>query len=386
MPQTLIERVKAAKAEAQDIANQAAADERPMTPEEKAQFDDIVARASNLQDVINEQFAAGAQLNDLGAHDQAPEGSAGTSRPQSFGEAFVNSDAVTDLRAQYPDRIPEGAKVTTASVNVGSIKNALLTDPGLTEPLHVVDLPGLTVLDLMQVITIIDDAPTTIKTFTAAFTNAADVVAEGAAKPEATMTWTPATLNQETIAHHMPVTNQALAHNSMLRGYIDTFMVNGVRAKVQSNVATALAGWTGITAQAFDTDLRTTLRKSMTKAQVNGAQLGAGPPVIGISPNDAETLDLEQLASVVLAPGQAPQQANGIWRAPLVVSAAFADGFAYVGDMRQVVFYTSGGVNVAVGLVGNQFIENEQTIRAETEGVTGVLGAAGIVKADLTAV
>ena len=41
-------------------------------------------------------------------------------------------------------------------------------------------------------------------------------------------------------------------------------------------------------------------------------------------------------------------------------------------------------MNVSVGLQGTQFIENKQTILAETEGITGVLGAGAIVKADLT--
>ena len=61
------------------------------------------------------------------------------------------------------------------------------------------------------------------------------------------------------------------------------------------------------------------------------------------------------------------------------------DGFAYVGDLKQVVWYTSGDVNVSVGTTGTQFIENERTILAETEGITGVVGAAAIIKADLTA-
>ena len=221
-------------------------------------------------------------------------------------------------------------------MRVGDVMAALLTDPALSVPLHVLDVPaGVAVLDLLSAITIIPGAPQTVKHFTASFTNAAAVVAEGALKPESTLTWTPVTLNLETIAHHIPVTNQALSHNSMLRAIIDNFMIAGVRAKVQTEVATDLAAWAGLGTQAFVTDLRTTLRKAITKAQKAAVIVGAGPTSILISADDAETLDLEQLVNLVLAPGQSPQQANGIWRTPLVVSAALPVGFAYVGDRRR---------------------------------------------------
>lgn len=389
MPATLKERATQAKAEAQSIQNAASEEGRPLTEDEQTRFDDLVGSAELALKTHAQQVKNGQRLEAVatGLGDDLPDPtlSGATRSDQTFGEAFVNSDVFKQLQSQYPDGIPAKTQVTTGSVRVGRVKNALLTDPKMREPLHVVDLPGLTVLDLFDVITVIDDAPDTIKTFTATFTSAADIVAEGALKPEAAMTWTPATLNQETIAHHMPVTNQALSHNSMLRQIIDRFMINGVRARAQAEIHTDLAAWSALGVQAFDTDLRTTLRRAVTKAQIAGRQLGSGPLAIGISPNDAETLDLEQIANLVLSPGETPNQATGIWRTPLIVSAAFADGFAYVGDMSQVVWYTSGGVNVSVGWVNQQFTENEQTILAETEGVTGVLGAPALIKADLTA-
>lgn len=42
-------------------------------------------------------------------------------------------------------------------------------------------------------------------------------------------------------------------------------------------------------------------------------------------------------------------------------------------------------MNLSTGWVNTQFIENEQTILCETEGVTSVQGAPAIIKADLTA-
>lgn len=385
MPAPLTERLATIRSEAQAIITQAETDGRPLTTEEQERFDALVSDGGTVRDAIDGHTTATAALATLAAAMPASGVSRNPQRnPRDFGQAFVDSPVVADLRRQYPDGIPNGTRVQTGSSRVGEVRNALLTDPGLSTPLHVVDAPAnVASFNLLDQITIIDGAPAAIKTFTAAFTNAAAVVAEGVSKPESTLAWTPVTLNQATIAHHIPVTNQALSHNDMLRQIINTFMVNGVRAKVQATVAAAVAAAAGVTLQAFATDIRTTLRKAITKAQTNGEQLGAGPTSILISAIDAESLDLEQLASIVVSPGEAPQQASGIWRAPLVVSAALPSGFAYVGDLRQIVFYTSGGVNLSTGWVNDQYIKNEQTILAETEGITAVLAAPALVKADI---
>lgn len=384
MPDTLNERLATIRDEAHTILNTAQTEGRPLTSEEQARFDAALAAGNELLEAINNQAAATSALAALAAA-PAPTGGSGRN-PRDFGQAFIDSPVVADLRRQYPDGIPNGTRVQTGSTRVGDLRNALLTDPALVAPMHVIDAPtNVAVFDLLSAITIIDDAPQAIKTFTAAFTNAAAVVAEGALKPESTLTWTPATINQATIAHHIPVTNQALSHNPMLRQIVNTFMINGVRAKVQAVVAAAVAAASGIGVQAFATNIRTTLRKAITQAQVNGELLGAGRPSILISATDAESLDLEQLSNLVLSPGEAPAQASGIWRAPLVVSAALPSGFAYVGDLRQIVFYTSGGINVSTGWVDDQFIRNSQTILAETEGITSVQGAPALIKSDIVA-
>ncbi|MBP6729343.1 MAG: phage major capsid protein [Microthrixaceae bacterium] len=384
---TLTERLAEIRAQATTIVDVADSEGRPLNADEQARFDALVEQGAPLRNAIEAQVAARNALDDMATDSPAPRATTTGGRPSSLGQRFIDSPVMQNLRRQYPNGIPSGTKVETGSVNLGRISNALLTDPGLTPPLHVIDAPtGVAVMTLMDAITVIDDAPPTIKHYTAAFTNAAAVVAEGVAKPEATLTWTPVTLNQEVVAHWIPVTNQSLSHNALMRGIIDAFLVNGVRARVQTEIATDLAAWAGLGTQAFSTDLRTTLRRAVTKAQTAGAIIGAGPISIVISATDAETLDLEQLANIVLSPGEMPQQGNNIWRAPLIVVASgLASGFAYVGDLKQVVWYTSGDVNVSVGTTGTQFIENERTILAETEGITGVVGAAAIIKADLTA-
>lgn len=380
MPATINDRVAELRAEAQAIIDTALVEGREPTDTERSQFEARLTAISAIAELDSTTSAVSAILD-------RPAAAPAASGPVDYGQAFLDSHVMEGIRAQYPAGIPGSARVTTSSASVGKITNALLEDPELTPARQVMDVQtGVAVFDLLQAITIIDDAPKAITHHTAAFTNAAAVVAEGGLKPEATLAWTPVNLTQDVIAQHIPVTNQALNHNAMLRQIINAFLVNGVRAVAQARVATQLAAWSGLGTQAFDTDLRTTLRKAITQAQTAAALTGSGPIAIALSANDAEELDLEMLATLQAGPGQAPQQVSNIWRAPIVaVASGLADGFAYVGDLRQVIWYTTGDLSVSVGYSGDDFIRNQQRILAETEGVTGVLNAGAIIKADLTA-
>lgn len=381
MPATLKDRVAELRNDAQAIVDTADGEGRGITEAEQAQFNARLEMISMLEQLGAQSDAAVAEHNDLAVAPAAQ---------RDPGLVFAESDAIKRLQEQYPNGIPRGTRVETGAVSVGSIRNDLLSDPGISPHRQVIDAPtGVAVMDLMQAITVLDGVmERSVDHFTAAFTNAAAAVAESVegtpvTKPEAALAWTPTTLTQEAIPQHMPVTNQALKFNRMLRGIVNGFLVNGVMAAAQSRVATQLAAWSGLGVQAFDTDLRTTLRRAVTKAQNAAAIIGAGTPSILISTTDAETLDLEQLANLVLAPGQAPNQVGNIWRTNLVVSANIPTGTAYVGDLKQVIWYTTGDVELSIGLVGNQFIENSQTLLAETYGVTGVLGAPALIKTAL---
>lgn len=381
-----------AAAAAQAIQDQCKAAGRQPTTEDLDQIEAILderdAHKAN-EDRITKSAQRLAELGDAPEPDTNPAVKAApvvtnVKERTSAGDTFAKSPQFEALLKQYPNGIPKDSKVQMAPVNVGGVK-ALLTDPHLSPELRVVAPVGLSILGLSQAITVVDDAPEVVKVFRAAFTSVAAVVAEGAAKPEATLTWTPETLNLATIAHHIPVTNQTLSHNAMMRSIINTFLANGVRAKVETEVATMLAAAASLQTQAFSTDLRTTIRKAVTKALTGGASIGAVPTGILVSTADAETIDLESIASIVLQPGEGFAQMSTMWRLPLVVSTQIPAGFAYVGDLRQIHLYARGGVQVSTGWVNTQFTENEQTILAETEAISTVLVGPAIVKADLTA-
>lgn len=386
---TILERYTAAKQAATELHNKAKGEDRPLTDAERTEFDALVTEATSLkaQHERAEQDAQAmsgltdlVEIADAGAPGNAY---AAPSRPKSLGEQFTASTEYKSLMASYKGQIPQGQRVQMDAARL-DLQAALITDPGLSNPAVRVAPASLSVIDLFDAITVIPDSPQAVKTFTATWTDAAAVVAEGALKPEASLVWNDVDFTLKTIAQHVPVTTQALGHNPTLRTRIDTYLVNGIRAKMQAQVAAALAAAAGVQAQAYATDLRTTMRKALTKAQTAQAQLGGGSIGILISAADAENLDLEAMAHATTLNGDGPQQVQSAWRTPLVVSGAIASGFAYVGDLKQIELYTSGGINVMTGWINDQFVKNSLTILGETESEGNVFLASLLVKTDLT--
>ena len=382
---TILERYTAAKQAATELHNTVKGEDRPMTDAERTEFDALISEATDLKakhERAVQDVSALADLNDL-AEIPAAATAPGAVRG-SLGEQFVNSSQYKALMAAYDGKIPESQRIQMSAARL-DLQAALITDPGLSNPAVRVANVSLSVVDLFDAITVITDSPQAVKTFTSSWTDAAAVVAEGALKPEASLAWTPVDFTLKTVAQHVPVTTQALGHNPTLRSRIDTYLINGIRAKMQAQVAAALAASAGVVAQAYATDLRTTIRKAVTKAQLAQAQLGGGQIGILISAQDAETLDLEAMAAAFAAPGEGPQQLQSAWRTPLTVAASLPSGYAYVGDLKQIELYTAGGINVMTGWIDDQFVKNSLTILGETESEGNVFNAPLLVKADVTA-
>lgn len=377
-----LERYETAKAKAQAIVDNAKAEDRDMNEAEQAEFDAAVAEAKSARAQHERNVKSDADLADLG--DPEPAASiAGTVTVKTPGEQFTASPTWQAMLKAHPEGFAEGQPIIMPKVAVGELKalvKTLVTDPGLNPVRVEVGKAPVVISNILAAFTVVPDAGEVIKHMTASFTNNAAVVAEGAAKPESALTWTPETLNPATIAHHIPVTVQALRRNKQLEAIINEFMVDGVIRKVAASAVAALAASAAVTLQAYATDLRTTIRKAITKAGQYGTPSG-----ILLNAFDAEGIDLEAIVSAALGPGQYYAPAESVWRLPIFTSYDLPQGYAYVGDLKQVMVYTDGPVQLATGWVGNQFIENKLTIRAEQDAVTGIMNGPALVKADLTA-
>lgn len=68
------------------------------------------------------------------------------------------------------------------------------------------------------------------------FTNAADVVAEGALKPESDITFTKETANVKTIAHWIQASRQIVSDSSQLQSYINNRLLHGLALKEEAQL------------------------------------------------------------------------------------------------------------------------------------------------------
>jgi hypothetical protein len=401
MPSTLAERLAEVRAEAQQIQDTADEAGRPKTDEEQSTFDAKIAEAQTIRSAIEGQKAAREFLDDLdGIDDEVDDNTFGGSRPTPYngreprdpGGRVVGSEQFKAMMAQFPDgHVPKGANPTMGAVKLGKFSDTLLTDPALYPVPHKLAPAELSVIDLFEHLNVIEDSPKTVQIDRETFTNNAAAHTEGSdtAKAESELVYTPEEVTLATLAHHIPVTTQALKYNSILRSRINNRLINGVRAKAQADVASTLVASTGLMQQqGFDTDLATTIRKAVTKAMRGIMAIGGNTNVkVLISPEDHETLDLELLDAMVAMAGQDLAQTSTIWRSTVVPVYGLTEGVCFVGDSKQVDFYVGAdGVTVSTGWVDKQFIQNRITFLAEMDAKAAVIGGAALVKTDLDGV
>ena len=382
----LREQYAAARKAAQDIHDKAKAESRAKTPEEKVAYDGHVAEAKRLKTMLDEIDADQAELTELTESVAVTlvDGVIVRNERRTPGQVVVESEPYKAMKASHPGGPPDRPQMS--KVSVGSFLNAVTVEETMSPALYRVAPLSLSQIDIFDAINVIENAPDAIKIFRFAFDNDADVVAPGDPKPESDLAITSDTVNLDTIAHHTPVNNQTIWHNALLRNRIDVAMINGVRAKAQAEVADELVAQVALMqTQTFDTDLATTIRKAVTKAQRGIMEMGGNPVIsVALAPEDHETLDLELLAAMVALAGQELTQTARIWRANIVPLFGLPEGNAFVGDLKQVDFYVGvNGITVTTGWINEQFIKNQVTILGEMEAKAAVIGGAAIVSTDL---
>lgn len=206
----------------------------------------------------------------------------------------------------------------------------------------------LNLLDLLTVIPTSSDAVEFVRATTE--TNAAAGVAEATsgsdgAKPESALAWAVVSSPIENIAHWIPVTRRAMADTGQLRGFIDNFLFYGLRTELATQVISGaatpdlvgIASTSNVQAQAFDTDVLTTIRKAITLVRTVG---GSVANAIVMPPESWETIDLLQDNEARYFFGGPQRMGNPVlWGRPVVESEHAAADRAYVGDWRQAVLW-----------------------------------------------
>ena len=230
-----------------------------------------------------------------------------------------------------------------------------------------------------------------------AYTNAAAKTAEGAAKPESTLTFEEVNVAVKTIPTFLRVSKQALDDSTFLASYIERRLRHGVNTSVENYVINDTAdGWLAAANNTVTSPLLTVdvfgLANKM-KMEVIGADYE--PSYFYMNPADWGSAETERRASgdnaFVAASGAVSYVNNGLtpmlWGLPVVLSnnipagtmiCKSADADMYANRESTVVeMFEQDGDNVTKNLI---------TVRAETRGANLVFTSAAIRSGDITGI
>lgn len=397
----------AALAAAQKIVDGAKAAARDLTKDEQADVEkhleavkecdaqieaerksaDLMGRLTGAQNVSFEDEQAEAEKAHL----------AGT-----LGERFVKSDAFQEFCKSHPNgpsKSPFEVKVGNigdiADLGIGS-KATITTQTGQPSPTR---LPGYTSTLLDEPIAFLN-LISTGSTNSAWLeyaqitgeTNGADIVAEGELKPLSDITTAKAEAKAHVYADGFDVTNQELADDKALVSIMEQRIRWHVRNKVEdtlingdasSNVR-GILNTTGTQAQAFDTDVVTTLAAALAKVEA----VQVAPQAIVMNPADAWKLALSKEAGVGYLMGNPLAQSLNPtpFGVRLVKSNRVAAGTALVGNFSSVFLLEREPLSVVAFNQHKDYAQrNMAYVRCEMRALQMFRSPRDIVVADLAA-
>jgi len=350
------------------MADAAATESRELSEQERTEISRMQTRCAELDQQISEHNGqlesqrAYAGLLERIEHNQPQVPAQRTIGQQlettSPGEAFTESEQFrayqghgTSGRVQIADYLELRAAITTANLAIPHFIAAPVEQTFTSVLLGMVSVVRVSagVVDWVE----IGPDPT------------AAVVAEGAAKPEATVTFTPKTSSLDTIAHWISITRQALDDASYIRSLLEGKLRRGLLKKVEADLAALIIAIT--TPTAVNASLSTAIRMAVGTVEANGYS----PNAVLLNPADMASLDVAAAG----APGGTPAQRTlSYWGLTPVPYAAVPAGTSYVGDFREGATYFDRGVSDVFLSDSHQdlFIKNTLVILAETRGKSAI--------------
>lgn len=234
----------------------------------------------------------------------------------------------------------------------------------------------------------------------AAYTNAAAEVAEGAAKPESSLTWSLVNMPVSTVAHWIKISKQLAADAPALSAYVNSRMVYGVNQKVDtqlvvgSGIAPNISGTYktgnftphGYLSGALGTILPklVLIRKIMADLYVSGYPADA----IVLNPADWAQIEIELFT---VAAGQTLYSVNSagqpvLFGVPVIQAIGMAADTFQVGRFSEAyMVYNRDGVTVEMSdSDSDNFTKNLITLRAERRLALATEKPAAVRGGDLT--
>jgi HK97 family phage major capsid protein len=402
-----------AKSLFQTQSEQAQQEDRVRTDEEKAEVDGALAEAKKIKARIAAQSDDKAMADEIerllgGATSAAaPADPSVEPKPEmrSLGQQWVESVAGQFFQQgrhresskwQSPSVELNAATLTTTGGSPGSGGDLIIPQylPGI-QPLL---FKRLVVADLLASGRTTSNSIVYMKETT--FTNAADVVAEGADKPESTLIFDQATDPVRKIAHWIPVTEEMLEDVPAIRSYIDMRMRLGVELEEEDQLLNGSGSGENIRGLMNRTGLATTVVTGGSPGDSNAdaifKQMFSGifhtafvqPDGIIMNPGNWQSIALSKNADdqyYAGGPFNTPPVPR-LWGLPVVLTPSIALNTALVGAFRtQAQVFRKGGIRVeASNSHSDFFVKNKVAIRAEERLALAVYRPAAFGKVTLT--
>ena len=377
------------------------------TPEQAVQAEALASEIAELEEQVAKSEKAAQIMGSIKGElkeEEAPGAKA--TDGLTIGERFVKSAAYEGFKAAHPTGTDSGTPIRIEAKGIGTLdeimhgrKATLTTETGQIptqrEPGYRNYLPGDEPLTFLNLVTTgVTDVPFSEYAQIIGETDNAAVVPEGGLKPTSDVTTALKDSKAFTYADGFDITNQTLADD----GALAAFMESRIRRHVMGVVERMLLNGTGTTqpmgimntsgtlAQAFDTDVITTLARAFAKFE--NANSDAEPQAIVMNPADVWALRLLKNADDDYRLGD-PFRQNATptpWGVPLVRSRKVAVGTALVGRFDSVHFLQLEALNVLAFNQHKDYAQRNMTyVRAEMRGRQLIYAPREIVVADLTA-
>lgn len=226
------------------------------------------------------------------------------------------------------------------------------------------------------------------------FSNNAAQVPELSPKPQSWLTSEPVTATDETTATYAIVSRQSLDDVAGLRAFLDATLQNYVLDSEDAKLLTDLLA-TPIQEQPKGSDtVLDAIRKAVTKLATAWGTSGYRPNAAVFNSADWEALELTKYTEdtggtpkvsnqyLLLPAGGAPQGVTPtVWRMPVVVTPALAQGTAIIGDFTQGLVGLRDPMSVRFSdSHASLFTSNQIAILAETRVLLAVFSPKGFAK------
>lgn len=357
----------------------AAAEKRDITDTERAAMDEIQARCAKIDPQVEQfraqqesaknfatltaQLEAGREQSTGLETRRGLSSLGGPASPPTFGHIFTESD---QFRA-YTGRGQSGVVELTDYLPHQQRAPIMTTDlaiPSYVLPPRVQDI---TIPPLLQVVDVVGVSAGVVEWVEITGDPEAAVVAEGAAKPEAILSFDPQSAPLDTLAHWSQITRQALEDAAYIRSVIEGKLRRGITIAIAKAINNALVGAAIPPASVpAGGSLLEAIRVGIGVVQSNGYN----PNAVLLNPADWADLDMSVMGGTL----GGPTVGTTFWGLTPIASNLQPVGTATVGDFKAgVVWFDRNVSSVFISdSHADLFIKNTLVILAETRGKAAV--------------